>query len=227
MADTPSPILLLRIQSTGSNVNLWGGYINTSLEILEQASKGYQTLAVTGSAVISWTVYTLANTGQCAMLKLTGTLAAAAVLTFPAYYNELVVWNAAGATVTIMCSGGVGVAIPNGRKTRLYCDGTDYYSSSIDWIGDTTTLTNNGDLVTNAQLTAAIAAITAGSVTGLVLNSVTATHANYLASLLALSVTGLLQASWSIINAGTSTEATQLNVSDSPLRRRAFVLGGA
>ena len=85
MADTASAILLQRIQSVGSNVNLWGGYINTNLQMLEQASKGYQTLAVTGDATISWTNYTLANSGSCAFLKLTGTVTG--VLTFPGYQN--------------------------------------------------------------------------------------------------------------------------------------------
>jgi hypothetical protein len=50
MADTPSSILLLRLQSIGSNTNLWGGYLNAALQTLERASKGYQALAVTGLA---------------------------------------------------------------------------------------------------------------------------------------------------------------------------------
>jgi len=51
MADSPSPVLQLRIQSVGSNVNLWGGYINTDLAMIEQAAKGFQSLAVTGDAL--------------------------------------------------------------------------------------------------------------------------------------------------------------------------------
>ena len=80
MADTPSSILLLRLQGVGGNVNTWGGYLNTALSTLEQASKGYQSLAVTGNAIIAWTQYQTGNIGQCAALLLTGSLASPAVM---------------------------------------------------------------------------------------------------------------------------------------------------
>lgn len=182
MTDSPSSILLTREQSTGSNTNLWGGYLVTTQRQTEQAMKGYQTLAVTGDATITWTNYTTGNTGQCAFLKLTGTLTSAATLTFPAYMNDLVVWNAAGAAVTIKCSGGTGVAIPNNRKTRIFCDASDYYSSVPSWNTDTLTLTNGGDLVNYTTLQTALSTLVAGSVTGLVLNSAADTTAGYLAS---------------------------------------------
>lgn len=212
MTDTPSPILLLRIQSVGSNTHLWGGYLNTAMETLEQAAKGYQTEALTVSVTISWTNYALGNIGQCAWLKLTGSLSSAITMVLPNYDNFLGIDNESGATVTIMCSGGTGVAVPNQRKTLLYCNATDYFSAVPTWTGDSTTLTNNGDLVTNLQLTNAIAAITAGSVTGLALNSATATQANYLLSLLAISLTGAISGSWSKISGGTSAEQSQLNL---------------
>lgn len=126
MTDSPSSILLLRLQSTGSNVNTWGGYLNTALQTLEQANKGYQALPVTGDATISWTNYSTGNSLQYGFVKLTGTLSGPATLTAPAYNNFLALQNSAGATVTIKCSGGTGVAIPNGARVLLYCDGTDY-----------------------------------------------------------------------------------------------------
>ena len=179
MTDTASTVLLLRLQSTGSNVNLWGGYLNTAMQMIEQASKGYQALAVTGNATISWTNYTTANTGECGYLKLTGTLSAAATLTFPNNQNFLVVKNAAGATVTIMCSTGTGVAIPNLRTALIACDGTDYFDVVPSWIGTATTLTNNGDLVSKLQLSTAIAAAS-GLTAPFILNSVTDTTPGYL-----------------------------------------------
>lgn len=182
MTDTPSTILLLRLQSTGSNVNLWGGYLNTAMQMIEQASKGYQALAVTGDATISWTNYTTANTGECAFLKLTGTLAAGAALTFPSNQNMLVVKNAAGAAVTIKVSAGTGVVIPNGRTTWIACDGTDYVDITPSWLSTTTTLTNGNDIVSFTQLNAAIAAAGLPATAGTVLNSAADTTAGYLAS---------------------------------------------
>jgi hypothetical protein len=224
MADQPSSILLLRLMSTGSQLNLWGGYLNTALQTLEQADKGYQALSVTGDATISWTNYSTGNTGQCAFLKLTGTLAASATLTFPTYQNFVLVWNAAGQTVTVKCSGGTGVSIPNGRKTLLFCDGTDYYSAVSTWTGDSTTLTNNGDLVSYSQVVALIAAISTAQ-SGLVLNSPSATASNYMNTLLDLSNTGLLVAAWSIQNGGTAIEKSLLSLDDRRVRRRALFVG--
>lgn len=187
MTDSPSSILLLRLQSTGSNTNLWGGYINTALSTLEQAAKGYQSQALTVDVTISWTNYATGNVGQAAVLKLTGTLAAAITMTLPAYQNELVIWNNSGAAVTIKCSGGTGVAVPNSRKTNLFCDGVDYYSSTPTWTGDTTTLTNNGDLVSYTQMSTAIAASVPAGTAGTFFNSAADTTRSYLASKLAVS----------------------------------------
>lgn len=122
MTDTPSSILLLRLQSVGSNTNLWGGYLNTGLQTLERASKGYQALAVTGDATISWTNYSASNDGAVGSLKLTGSLSSAATLTFPGYQHFLYVWNATGAAITIKCSGGTGVTLQNGDRALLYCE---------------------------------------------------------------------------------------------------------
>lgn len=187
MVDTPSSILLLRLQATGSNTNLWGGYLNTAMQMIEQASKGYQAQAVTGDATISWTNYTTGNIGSAALLKLTGALTAAATLTMPAYMNFLLVWNNAGAAVTLKCSGGTGVSVPTGRKTFLFCDGVDYYPASSLWISDyASTLTNAGDIVVKTTLETAITALTTAQ-SGLVLVDSGDTTAQYLATKLAFS----------------------------------------
>lgn len=198
MADSPSPILQMRIQSVGSNVNLWGGYINTDLGMLEQAAKGYQTLNVTGDAVVSWTTYALANTGACARLRLTGALTGPAVLTFPSYQNFLSVDNAAGHTVTLKCAGGTGVAIPNGAKAVLYCDGVDYDNAGPTVLGSgnvtmTGNLTLSGQIsgvapatsgtqaVNKTQMETAIATAALPATAGAVLVSSSDTTAGYLA----------------------------------------------
>ncbi len=173
MTDSPSPVLQLRIQSVGSNVNLWGGYINTDLAMLEQAAKGYQSLAVAGDATISWTNYATGNTGAAARLKLTGSPGAAATLTFPSYQNFLSVDNSTSVAVTIKCSGGTGVAIAAGAKALLYCDGVDYYNAAATVIPGATSIagaltvagqisgvsaaTNGTQAVNKTQMDAAIA----------------------------------------------------------------------
>lgn len=210
---SPSSILQLRLQTLGENVNTWGGYLNTALQMVEQASKGYQALAVTADATISWTNYVTGNTGECAAIKLTGTLAAAAALTFPSNQNFMAVWNTAGATVTIKCSSGTGVAIPTGYRALIFCDGTDYYNIGPQLItGDMTTtgaLTLGGaitlvgqihglvagsaatDAVNVTQLAAAIAASVPLGTAGTALNSVTDTTRDYISSKVIPQITGL------------------------------------
>ncbi len=187
MADTPSSILLLRLQSVGSNTNLWGGYLNAALQTLERASKGYQVLAVTGDATIAWTNYTATNDGAVAFLKLTGSISSAAALTLPSFQHFVAVWNAAGQVVTIKCSGGAGVAINNGDRALLYCDGVDYYNAAptvfpggltvaggVGIAGKVTGMTAgtaNSDGVNVQQMAAAIAASVPAGTAGTFLNS--------------------------------------------------------
>lgn len=180
MADSASTILLQRIQSVGSNVNLWGGYVNTNLETLERASKGYQALAVTGDATISWSNYVATNTGSVARLKLTGSLAAAATLTFPAYQNYISVDNSAGAQVTIKCSGGTGVAIANGAKVLIYCDAVDYYNAAPTVAPTTTQSTASNAYALWGAVQSAIATAGLPATAGTVLVDATDTTAGYI-----------------------------------------------
>jgi len=179
--DTPSSILLLRLQGVGGNVNTWGGYLNTALATLEQASKGYQSLAVTGNATISWTQYQTGNIGQCAALLLMGPLTAPAVLAFPSYQNFMLALNQAGAAVTIMCAGGTGVTIPNGESALLYCDGIDYHDGTPSFFAGALTVAGQihgvsagvaaSDAVNVSQMNTAIALATIAGASGTFRNS--------------------------------------------------------
>lgn len=206
MTDTPSSILLLRLQSTGSNTNLWGGYLNTALSTLERASKGYQALAVTGDATISWTNYSASNTGAVALLKLTGTLVAGATLTFPGVHNFILAWNTAGQTVTIKCSGGTGVAIPNNRKALIFCDGTDYYFAGPNYMGDDITETNNRDLMDKQAVETAIATASLPATAGTLLNSAADTTAGYHAAKHTVSASGDITAAYSTASPGADED---------------------
>lgn len=156
MTDTPSSILLLRLQSVGSNVNLWGGYLNTALQTLERASKGYEAATVLSDATISWSNYSSTNDASVAFLKLIGSLSSAATLTFPSVQHYLSVRNATGAAVTIKCSGGTGVTIANGAYALLYCDGVDYYNAAPTMLPGPTTVA--GGLTLAGQIDGLVAA---------------------------------------------------------------------
>ena len=174
---TASSILLQRIQTVGENVNLWGGNINTNLENLERASKGYEALAVTGDATISWTNYAATNSGSVAFLKLTGTVTG--VLTFPAYQNHIAVWNANSASVTIQCSGGTGVTLATGQRALIYCDGTDFYNAGPTLGPTQTQSTSTYAYAQWGAVETAIATAALPATAGTLLNSATDTTAGY------------------------------------------------
>ena len=195
MADSTSTRLLLRLMATGEQNNLWGGYTNTSLQTIGRAAKGYQSIALTGDKTITHTNYSASNEGVVAFIKFTGTLSSAASVTFPSTETVFDIWNAAGQAVTVKTSSGSGVAIPNGTRIRLACDGSDFVNTSSSNIPSATTIagqvtvsgqvkglssgTDSTDALTKAQIEAAIAA---ASVSGsnLVLNSATETTPSYL-----------------------------------------------
>ena len=195
MADSTSTRLLLRLMATGEQNNLWGGYTNTSLQTIGRAAKGYQSIALTGDKTITHTNYSASNEGVVAFIKFTGTLSSAASVTFPSTETVFDIWTAAGQAVTVKTSSGSGVAIPNGTRIRLACDGSDFVNTSSSNIPSATTIagqvtvsgqvkglssgTDSTDALTKAQIEAAIAA---ASVSGsnLVLNSATDTTPSYL-----------------------------------------------
>lgn len=217
MADTASNILLLRLQSTGSNTNLWGGYVNDIFETLERAQKGHQEYTVTGDATITWANYTKTNVGAVLSFKLVGTPTAAATLTFPGRQHFLLVWNNCGQSVTIKCSGGTGVTIADGQRAVIVCNGTDY-SNWAPTVFPTADITFGGrlrnvtagtigtDAVNLTQMQAAISVLSTAQ-NGLVLNSITDPGSGYFED--KISVAGSLTKTKR--NAGAANETTEIS----------------
>lgn len=230
MTDTATSRYGARQQSQGSNTNTWGeDKLNEALRLFDRGSKGVQSIAMTGDQTLSWSNYVATNTGQCAVLVLTGSLSSAATLIVPSVeWHWILIKNAIGQTITVKTAAGTGVAIPNGRGLPVYSDATDCYNgmganiptpASIEGaltvagqISGVAAGTAGADAVNVTQLSATIAsAIAAAALTasGQVLNSVTDTTPGYLVSKLAVSG-GLTKAT---TNAGGNESAT-LGIAD-------------
>lgn len=209
MVDSPSTILLVRLQGTGGNTNLWGGYLNTALSTLERGSDGYQAYTINGDSTISWTNYSASNDAAVANLKLViGTATAAFTITMPGYMNDLNIWNSTAYAATIKVSGGTGVAIPAGMRAKVFNDGVDVRAGGDNWLSSpATTLTNAGDIVVKTTLESAIATASLPATAGTVLNSAADTTAGYLAS----KIVGSGAVVVSTINGGAN-EDTQIAV---------------
>jgi hypothetical protein len=132
MADAPSSILLLRLQGTGDNVNLWGGYLNTALETLERGQRGYEAVTVNGDSTVSWTNYSASNSYAVGLAKLNaGSLTASFTTTLPNYAMKTAVWNNTGHNAGVKTSGGTPITIPHNYYAHVWNDGSNVISPNM------------------------------------------------------------------------------------------------
>ena len=131
MASSTSNDLKLELITTGEKSGTWGTITNTNLQILEQASSGYISLAVGSSDVaLSLANHATAN-GKNLYYKLTGTLSANRTVTMPDSSERVFIVEDATArsssnyTLTVKTVSGTGLALPIGSTTILYSDGTN------------------------------------------------------------------------------------------------------
>jgi hypothetical protein len=147
----------------GTLSGTWGDTVNngiteyTNIAIagtLSFAGDGVITLAnTTGSASASNIGST---TAQYMVIRVTGTLTTAKVITGPSYSKIYLVDNAAtGSTVTFKASGQTGVSIAAGESCFVYYNGADYIKVTSDLLlgGYTTTATAAGTTTLTAAST--------------------------------------------------------------------------
>jgi hypothetical protein len=204
MTDTAAARYGARQQSQGSNTNTWGDdKLNEVLRLFDRGSKGYQALVMTGDATLSWSNYGAANDGQCAILKLTGSLSAAANLIVPSreWVWELI-WNTTGQMVTVKTAAGSGAAIPNGRKVKVFCDGSDCHFAVPNYLGDDISELNTRDIMDKGAVETAIASANLPATAGTVLVSVTDTSAGYLGGKVDVTGSGAATVTPSLTNPG-------------------------
>ena len=156
MASSYSTNSKLELITTGEKAGLWGTITNTNLQILEQASSGYLSLAVGGADVaLSLATYATSN-GKNLYYKLTGTLTANRTVTMPDgaervfIVEDATARSASNYTLTVKTVSGTGLSLPVGSTTVLYSDGTNitgklqtkgYYTPSATYT------TVNGDQI--------------------------------------------------------------------------------
>ena len=155
MANSTSASLKLTVQATGENSGTWGQITNTNLLILEQAIGGFQSVAITTGATLTFSNGALSN-GKNQVLKLTGTIAGAVNVVIPdSIEKTFVVDNATtGAhTVTFKTSSGTGVtwaAADKGTK-MIYSDGTNVVDTAFTDLSSDYSPQLSADLDTNSN----------------------------------------------------------------------------
>jgi len=133
MASSFSTNSKLELITTGEKAGLWGSITNTNLQILEQLSTGYLSLAVGSSDQALALDNGATSNGKNIYIKLTGTLAANRTVTIPDTAERVMVFEDATTressgsikTLTIKTVSGSGVTVPSGATVLVYSDGTN------------------------------------------------------------------------------------------------------
>ena len=133
MASSFSTNSKLELITTGEKAGLWGSITNTNLQILEQLSTGYLSLAVGSSDQALALDNGATSNGKNIYIKLTGTLAANRTVTIPDTAERVMVFQDATTressgsikTLTVKTVSGSGVLIPSGATVLVYSDGTN------------------------------------------------------------------------------------------------------
>lgn len=162
MVDTPTTRNRFRKQALGTNTNTWGDTkLNEVEDCIDQVIDGVETINLTSSAdyTLTTTNYTTADEAKNRVLVFTGTLSAAVNVIVPSVEHEYNIVNTCGQILTVKPSAGTGVAIPNNRTCRIYCDAVNVSNAAPNWISHfATSPSNNGDLIVWQVLQAALAA---------------------------------------------------------------------
>ena len=179
MATGATGQLGLALPVQGELSGTWGDTVNngitqyTNIAIaatLTLTDDGAVTLSnTTGDASASNITSTLTGAGtvtaQFAIVRVTGTLTTAKVVTAPSYSKTYTVVNAAtGGIVTFKAAGQTGVSIAVGESAFVYFNGTDYVKVSSSVTAGTIAIANGGTGQTTA--TAAFNALSPVTSTG-------------------------------------------------------------
>jgi hypothetical protein len=178
MASTYSS-LKFELIATGEQSGAWGDTTNTNIgTAIEQAIVGMATLE---SADFTANVATLtlsnspaAQDARALCLNIAaGAVSAAGTVNVPAIQKPYIVINGSSYTVTVKVSGQTGVAVPAGKRTVVYNNGTDV-GNQIDWLAaldvtalNVTTVDTTNLEVTNIKAKDGTASITLADSTGI------------------------------------------------------------
>jgi len=133
MASTYSA-LKIELIGTGEQSGTWGATTNTNLgTAIEQAIVGKADVTVSSTSVtLTLTDSNALQDARALYLNLSGTPGGAATLNVPAIEKNYIVKNGTDQVVTIKVSGQTGVAVPVGKTTLVYNNGTDVVTA-IDY----------------------------------------------------------------------------------------------
>ena len=163
MASTYSPSLRLELIGDGDQSGIWGQTTNNNLgALIEQAISGVVTITMADANYTMSNYNGVVDEARNQVLVITGALTATRNLIAPLVEKTYLVKNSTtgSQSIQIIGSSGLGVTIPNGITTYVYCDGTNFYNALSGSVGN---FTVNGNLAVTGttSLTGALSGSTA------------------------------------------------------------------
>lgn len=134
MASTYSPTLRIELIGTGDQPGVWGDTTNNNLgALIEQAITGVTTITMTDNNYTLSALNGTVDEARSAVLIATGTNSAQRDIIAPLVDKTYTIKNntTGGFPVQIIGSSGTGVVIANGQTVSVYCDGTNFYPTSV------------------------------------------------------------------------------------------------
>ena len=159
MASTFSDRLKLELMETGANANTWGTNTNNNLDVIDAFSAGYLAKSVAGSANITLSTANASDTAESSnkTIELTGALTGDIVVFIPAVESQYTFFNntSGSQTLTIAATGHTanGIAITQGAKSTVFCDGSANFNVEIASSTDLGSQTGTLPQVSGANLT--------------------------------------------------------------------------
>jgi len=131
--------LKFELITTGEQSGTWGATTNTNIgTAIEQAVVGMATLTssdfTTNVATLTLTNTNTAQNARALCLNIAaGAVSAAGTINVPAIQKPYIIINNSSYTVTVKVSGLTGVAVPTGKRTVVYNNGTDV-GNQVDYL---------------------------------------------------------------------------------------------
>ena len=156
MASTPSQNNAFELMTTGEKSGQWGDITNVNMQIIDRATKGVGSIALTGSGDEITTIDYTASDGHYAVLVFSGT--AGTVTINPNDQQKVfLVKNTTAGAVTITQGSGGNVAVAAGKSAIVYADGAGTGAAVVDVTSTfSLNLSTAGLTGTTAQFNAAL-----------------------------------------------------------------------
>lgn len=140
MADPTTPAKGLTQPNVGGDPNNWGNLLNANLALVDAALGGTLSLSISGNTTLNSTQ------AQNAGYEFSGTLTAAATITWPGFFGMVIIQNGTTGGYSITCGmNGTTVTILNGETAAVWSDGTNFHR--VTQVGGGIGSTGSGEVV--------------------------------------------------------------------------------